>query len=114
MTNGDKRLVLSCYITYSECIITIVKECMVEIVKDNTPSYINYTLYTYSIQPKVGAAITGNFRRTHLFCNNISNYLFTCMQMCTFCANLNKTAAKQPSFIYQVAHSVSIIYHIEK
>ena len=58
MTNGDKRLVLSCYITYSECIITIVKECMVEIVKDNTPSYINYTLYTYSIQPKVGAAIT--------------------------------------------------------
>ena len=60
MTNGDKRLVLSCYITYSKCIITIVKECMVEIVKDNTPSYINYTLYTYrpSIQPKVGAAIT--------------------------------------------------------
>ena len=34
--------------------------------------------------------------------------------MCTLCANLNKTTAKQPSFIYQVAPSVSRIYHIEK
>ena len=27
--------------------------------------------------------------------------------MCTFCANLNKRTAKQPSFIYQVAPSVN-------
>ena len=49
------------------------------------------------------------YRRAHF---NISNIFFH--TSAHFCANLNKTTAKQPSFIYQVANSVNIIYHIEK